>query len=194
LTIGAKKVTMPMLADGTDGELITWDTAGVATTVPAGTATHVLTSNGAGAVPTFQAAAGGGTDTVVVQYGHSSGNALADNADYFIGMGTTMGNTTNSSVLIGIKAGTLVGADITTYNASTFGTSEACTVKIHSGNFAQTDTISTSVLFDARHNITSVTGLSISLLAGQSIIELDTPAFVTNPSSSKINITLYIEI
>ena len=194
LTIGAKKVTIPMLADGTDGELITWDTAGVATTVPAGTATHVLTSNGAGAVPTFQAAAGGGTDTVVVQYGHSSGNALADNADYFIGMGTTMGNTTNSSVLIGIKAGTLVGADITTYNASTFGTSEACTVKIHSGNFAQTDTISTSVVFDARHSITSVTGLSISLLAGQSLIELDTPAFVTNPSSSKINITLYIEI
>ena len=109
-------------------------------------------------------------------------------------MGTTMGNTTNSSVLIGIKAGTLVGADITTYNASTFGTSEACTVKIHSGNFAQTDTISTSVVFDARHSITSVTGLSISLLAGQSLIELDTPAFVTNPSSSKINITLYIEI
>ena len=194
LTIGAKKVTVPMLADGTDGELITWDTAGVATTVPAGTATHVLTSNGAGAVPTFQAAAGGGTDTVVVQYGHSSGNALADNADYFIGMGTTMGNTTNSSVLIGIKAGTLVGADITTYNASTFGSSEASTIKIYTGNFAQTDTISTNVLFDARHSITSVTGLSISLLAGQSIIELTTPAFATNPASAKINITLYIEI
>ena len=102
---------------------------------------------------------------------------LADNADYFIGMGTTMGNTTNSSVLIGIKAGTLVGADITTYNASTFGSSEASTIKIYTGNFAQTDTISTNVLFDARHSITSVTGLSISLLAGQSIIELDYSCF-----------------
>ena len=109
-------------------------------------------------------------------------------------MGTTMGTTVNSSVLIGIKACTLVGADITTYNASTFGTSEASTIKIHTGNFAQTDTISTNVLFDARHSTLSVTGLSISLLAGQSIIELDTPAFVTNPNSSKINITLYIEI
>ena len=194
LTIGAKKVTVPMLADGTDGELITWDTAGVATTVPVGTATHVLTSNGAGAVPTFQAAAGGGTNTVVVQYGHSSGNALADNSDYFIGMGTTMGNTINSSVLIGIMAGTLVRADITTYNASTFGSSEASTIKIYTGNFAQTDTISTSVPFDSRHNIVSVTGLSISLLAGQSIIELTTPTFATNPASAKINITLYIEI
>lgn len=47
------------LANGTDGELITWDSSGVAAVVAAGTATHVLTSNGAGAAPTFQAAAGG---------------------------------------------------------------------------------------------------------------------------------------
>jgi hypothetical protein len=59
-TIGAKKVTVAMLADGTAGQLVTWDAAGVAATVAAGTATHVLTSNGAGAAPTFQAAPGGG--------------------------------------------------------------------------------------------------------------------------------------
>ena len=47
------------LANGTDGELITWDAAGAPATVAVGTATHVLTSNGAGAAPTFQAAAGG---------------------------------------------------------------------------------------------------------------------------------------
>jgi hypothetical protein len=51
------------LADGTDGELITWDASGNAATVAAGTATHVLTSNGAGAAPTFQASAGGGGDS-----------------------------------------------------------------------------------------------------------------------------------
>jgi len=49
------------LANGTDGELITWDAAGVAATVAVGTAAQVLTSNGAGAAPTFQAAAGGGS-------------------------------------------------------------------------------------------------------------------------------------
>ena len=43
------------LANGTDGELITWDSAGVATTVAVGTSGHVLTSNGAGSEPTFQA-------------------------------------------------------------------------------------------------------------------------------------------
>ena len=47
------------LANGTDGELITWSAAGVATTVAAGDATQVLTSNGAGAAPTFQDASGG---------------------------------------------------------------------------------------------------------------------------------------
>jgi len=47
------------LANGTDGELITWSAAAVATTVAAGTSGQVLTSNGAGAAPTFQAATGG---------------------------------------------------------------------------------------------------------------------------------------
>ncbi|MDH3834393.1 MAG: hypothetical protein OES34_09580 [Nitrosopumilus sp.] len=51
------------LADGTDGELITWDAAGAPTTVAVGTATHVLTSNGTGAAPTFQVSTGG--DTVI---------------------------------------------------------------------------------------------------------------------------------
>jgi len=44
------------LANGTDGELITWDAAGAITTVAVGTSGQVLTSNGAGAEPTFQAA------------------------------------------------------------------------------------------------------------------------------------------
>ena len=55
-----KDIPVSALADGTDGELITWSAAGTATTVAAGTASQVLTSNGAGAAPTFQDAAGGG--------------------------------------------------------------------------------------------------------------------------------------
>lgn len=54
------------LANGTDGELITWDASGVAATVSVGTATHVLTSNGVGLAPTFQAAAGGGSGSIDV--------------------------------------------------------------------------------------------------------------------------------
>jgi len=53
-------VTLAKLASGTDGELITWDASGDPAAVAVGTATDVLTSNGAGSAPTFQAAGGGG--------------------------------------------------------------------------------------------------------------------------------------
>lgn len=53
------------LANGTDGELITWDAAGAPATVAVGTTAQVLTSNGIGAAPTFQAAAGGGAWTLI---------------------------------------------------------------------------------------------------------------------------------
>ena len=54
--IADKALAIAKLADGTDGQLITWDASGVITTVAVGTADHVLTSNGAGAAPTFQSA------------------------------------------------------------------------------------------------------------------------------------------
>lgn len=47
-------VAVSDLDNGTAGELITWDAAGVADTVATGTSGQVLTSNGAGAAPTFQ--------------------------------------------------------------------------------------------------------------------------------------------
>ena len=53
------------LADGTDGELITWDAAGAPAAVGVGTSGQVLTSNGAGAAPTFQAA-GGSTSIAIL--------------------------------------------------------------------------------------------------------------------------------
>jgi len=62
-------IPVTALANGTDGQLITWSASAVATTVATGTATHVLTSNGAGAAPTFQAAAGGSMDEVALVMG-----------------------------------------------------------------------------------------------------------------------------
>ncbi|MDC1268161.1 hypothetical protein N8Z76_00350 [Gammaproteobacteria bacterium] len=59
-TIATGAVDVAMITNGTDGELITWSAAGVATTVGVGTANQVLTSNGAGAAPTFETLAGGG--------------------------------------------------------------------------------------------------------------------------------------
>ena len=57
-------VTLAKMAGGTDGNLITYDTSGNPAYVATGTSGHVLTSAGADAVPTFQAAAGGGGSNV----------------------------------------------------------------------------------------------------------------------------------
>ena len=53
-------VTLAKMAGGTDGNLITYDASGNPAYVATGSATNILTSNGAGAAPTFQAAAAGG--------------------------------------------------------------------------------------------------------------------------------------
>ena len=53
-TVG--QVTLAKMAGGTDGNLITYDTSGNPAYVATGTSGQVLTSAGAGAVPTFQTA------------------------------------------------------------------------------------------------------------------------------------------
>lgn len=54
-------VSLAKMASGTAGNLITFDASGNPAAVATGTATHVLTSNGAGAAPTFQVPAAGGS-------------------------------------------------------------------------------------------------------------------------------------
>jgi hypothetical protein len=62
-SVDDEAVAATELTDGTPGNLLTWDASGEAAVVATGSATQVLTSNGAGAAPTFQAAAGGGATT-----------------------------------------------------------------------------------------------------------------------------------
>ena len=57
-------VTLSKIASGTDGELITWDASGNPAAVGAGTSGHFLKSQGAGSVPVFAAASGGGYEFV----------------------------------------------------------------------------------------------------------------------------------
>ena len=59
-------VSLAKMASGTDGNLITYDASGNPAHVATGSSGQVLTSNGAGAAPTFQAAAGGGKVLQVV--------------------------------------------------------------------------------------------------------------------------------
>jgi hypothetical protein len=59
--IANKAIETSKIADGTDGELLTWSVAGVASTVTPGTVGQLLRSNGAGAVPVFATISGGFT-------------------------------------------------------------------------------------------------------------------------------------
>ena len=63
VTPADSSVTLTKMASGTDGNLITYDASGDPAYVATGAATNVLTSNGAGAAPTFQAPAAGGENT-----------------------------------------------------------------------------------------------------------------------------------
>jgi hypothetical protein len=109
------------LATGTDGELITWDASGNPATVAAGTATHVLTSNGAGAAPTFQAAAGGGTPDATVLMPQPVEGAPSASSSY-----TYSGNTTASlhaivfPVGIAVNKISIVTAGVTTASTLDF--------------------------------------------------------------------------
>jgi hypothetical protein len=117
--IQPKAIAVAALADGTDGELITWSASAVADTVAVGTATHVLTSNGAGAAPTFQAAAGGGT---LVQTGSASATAGTTTTS------TTLADMDSMSVTL-----TTTGGDLLCMFMGNMGHNDSNTVNITHG-------------------------------------------------------------
>lgn len=94
------------LANGTDGELITWDAAGAPDTVAVGTSGHVLTSNGVGTAPSFQAAGAGDVTKV---------GTPADNQ---------IGVWTGDGTIEGTSDFTFDGADFIFYNAANDGNPE----------------------------------------------------------------------
>ena len=179
-----------MLADGTGGELITWNAAGVATTVAAGTAAYVLTSNGAGTAPTFQAPTGGGSNVIAISYFNLSNSSLSDSSTYLLGQMTGMVTNPNTFAHIPLPAGTITEAYIDVYNGSTFGTSENITVNFISNGGVTSDTLSSTVTADSRHQTFIVTGLSITIVAGETWISIETPVFATNPTATQWRIMI----
>lgn len=154
LTIAAKAVDVAMLADGTDGELITWGTSGVAETVAVGTANDVLTSNGVGVPPTFQAAAGGGdmvladAQTVTGAKTFDSATLLLNDTDsaFDLELGSTSTITgANKTLIFDVNDGNrtlTVGADTTLSGGTHSGTNTGDQTSIVgiTGTKAQFDT------------------------------------------------------
>ena len=103
ITIKADAITLAKLALGTDGNLITYDTSGNPAYVATGSSGQVLTSAGAGAVPTFAALAPGGEAWVAVKT--ASFNA-ASGGGYFC-------NTTSTAFTATLPASPSLGDFIT---------------------------------------------------------------------------------
>ncbi len=141
----------------------------------------------------FMPIGAGGADSVMIEYMNTNGNALADSQDYFVSTGTTMGNTINSSTPEPIPTGTVVEAYISTYNGSTFGTTETITLTLVDETGASIGVIATDITFDARNRFFKKT-LSIATTEGRTFVKVDVPVMVTNPSSAKIIVNLKIEL
>lgn len=77
LTIANDAITLAKLAAGTAGNLITYDASGNPVAVATGTATHVLTSNGVGVAPTFQATGDALTTNPLSQFAATTSLQLA---------------------------------------------------------------------------------------------------------------------
>jgi len=117
--IANKALAIAKLADGTDGELITWDSSGVIAAVAAGTSPQVLTSNGAGAAPTFQAAGGGLTlGTPVVSTSGTSITFTGIPAGTKQLIVTFKDVSTNGTSPITVRIGDSGGIEATGYNCT----------------------------------------------------------------------------
>ena len=83
LTIADNAVTLAKMASGTDGNIISYDTSGNPVAVATGSSGQVLTSAGAGAVPTFADAAGGANTPSFLAYKSESNGSQnnSNNAD-----------------------------------------------------------------------------------------------------------------
>ena len=96
LTIADNAVTLAKMAAGTDGNIISYDASGDPVAVATGSSGQVLTSAGAGAVPSFQAASGGtNTPAFYAFAGSGDGQVLTHNTEHKMVFGTESFDTDN---------------------------------------------------------------------------------------------------
>jgi hypothetical protein len=84
-------ITLAKMAPGTDGNIISYDTSGNPVAVATGNDGQVLTSAGAGAVPTFETLPAGGVDGIV---SNANATAMTIDSSERVGIGTGSPSTT----------------------------------------------------------------------------------------------------
>lgn len=136
---------------------------------------------------------GSSADYVLLEYSNTGGNALTVGADYFVSTGVTMGNTINSSTPKPTVAGTIEEVHITTYNGSTFGSSEPLSITLVDEAGTDIALLSSSVLYDERNTYLKEV-VDIDITDGRTFIRLDVPTMTTYPANAKLDVVLKIKL
>jgi hypothetical protein len=161
----------------------------------AGSSTNVLTSNGAGALPTFQALS---ASSGYVFNMHTQQIATpADASTYFLAHGVTIITITASGSartrFYIPKAGTINKCYGAVSVVGTLGSSGNCTLALRKNNTTDTNITTTLPMSSANNNFNN-TGLGISVSAGDYIeVKLTTPTWATNPTNVNISLTFLVE-
>lgn len=165
-----------------------------------GTSTHVLKSNGAGALPSFQAASSV-TNGLIVWWAATNGTVISDSntyyfADVFASNGTTAagGGAGFASTRYYMPNNGTIKACYGVFTVGSLGTSEGVTLRIIINNSTNVD-VSTTLDFSASPVSVSNGSLSQAVSAGDYLqLVWITPAFSTNPGSVKFSGSIYIEL
>jgi len=160
-----------------------------------GTATHVLTSNGAAALPTFQAAPTSSNDNLVFVLKTLTGDP-ADSTTYYLFSGATLTTftaaTSAGSRYYAATASTITAVYGVAIVAGTLGGAQNCTLALRLNNTTDT-TITSTLAMSSAANAFSNTGLSISMSAGDYVeFKLTCPAFSPNPTTVSISATVLL--
>ncbi len=156
-----------------------------------GTSGQVLTSNGAGALPTFQATPTA-QDNLVFCLRTLQANP-ADGGSYFLANGMTtiaIGASGNAVTrFYCATSSTITACYGVAYVDGLLGSSGNSTIGIRLNNTTTTN-VTTTLLMSSVSNSFSNTGLSISVVAGDYIeFTLDTPTWTSNPTAVTISLT-----
>lgn len=190
--IADKTLAIAKLADGIDGELITWSAAGEIETVSVGTAGHVLTSGGVGVAPTYQVPGAAGNLT-----GHITSTGLA----------TILGSFTIAQLNTAVSDATLVDferRDIAFSDEDTDLTTGEAKVTFHMPNYATillevsigvtTAPTGSTAIFDLEEAGTTVLSTLITIDAGEKTSEDAATPPVISDSNLAANALMSVDI
>lgn len=160
-----------------------------------GTSAQVLTSNGAGALPSWQAApTGAARQAFILQ--QIAGTNPADAATYFMqnnSILTLFTASTPSCRNYIAAAGTINKVYGNVKVAGTLGSAQNVTLALRKNNTSNSN-ITTTIQFTAANQTFNTTSLGLSVSAGDFIeIIMICPTWTTNPTTVSISLTFLVE-